>query len=376
MILVYITTLLICLVGALLKLKNKALQYIVLGLITHLMGRGALTLDTANYYNRYQRASGSSFEDKYEPGYFLLEKIGLFLGADYIQFRIVTVFISLLLINKLVNKVTEKKVFLFYFVYCLFFIFIDTVQLRSFISLSIVIYALNYLIYSTRFKKVIVYSFLVFLASTIHISSLAYLVFALIGLKNRKRLAKAVAFVSLISVVFIFIGGNNLGVVKVVINIISGDSSRLSAYGETSVKFGFLYPFTLQLISVFVVFVMSEFINKEYKSCLNSNSLTMKVINRKNVINVFLLINVISIVYFPLYMFHLQFIRLARGVLMINIMVLVLMFVKYERVKNEKIIVAVVVASLVLYWFFYTYVLSDHVDDIIIPFFQDATILN
>ncbi|NOG31680.1 hypothetical protein HLB35_07655 [Halomonas sp. TBZ9] len=157
---IYIVLLVVCIVGVKLNSKSYFLQFIIVCLITYLMGRGALTADTFYYHKGYVEAQSLSFLGFYEPGYLLLEKIGNALGLSYVEFRLMVVFFAWIAISVFLNKVLSRKVFLFYLFYCVFLIFIDTVQIRSFLAFSIVVYALKFLLFEKRLHVYVFFCFI------------------------------------------------------------------------------------------------------------------------------------------------------------------------------------------------------------------------
>ena len=78
-----------------------------------MIGRGAVTLDSVNYYLRYINVEYQTISDTYEIGYHLLQKFAHHLGFDFLTFRITVTFIALILMDFLVRKVTDNKTYLF-----------------------------------------------------------------------------------------------------------------------------------------------------------------------------------------------------------------------------------------------------------------------
>lgn len=376
-IVIYGITIFLCVLGMITKPKNNILQYVVLCLITFMMGRGAITYDTFNYLGLYSIANYVEFKDTYEPGYLLLSKVGIHFGLDYIQYRIATVFLALLLINRLVIKIAKRNSFYFYFLFCLITIFTETEQLRNFLAFSIVAYGLSYFIFSQKTKPTIIYITCVLLASTVHISSLAYLILLLVKFKERKNLIRLIVWSSLAICLGIFIGVVNIGVIQNILKSVSdGGDGRLDGYGLVKVNFGFLYAFVLNLLSLGLLYILSNSNKKEYNQYVirgnNRNDLEIK----GSIIEIVLLINLLAITYFPLYMFDLQFIRLSRNLLIVNLMTFSMFFFKHRYVKINSTFVFILSLLVVLFWFYYHFVVGEHIEDIIVPFFQEENILS
>lgn len=371
---IYIALIIMCVLGIALKSRNTIIQIAIIFIISYLAGRGANTLDTINYYISYQQAPFLSFMDTYEPGYLLLEKIGLFLNFDYIQFRIVLFFILLVILNKALKNITSKRVFFFYLFYSMYFIFIDTVQVRNFIAFSLVLYGLSFLIKKVDNKSIFKYVLYVMIASTIHISSLLYLVFLVLVLKNRKKIAAIIVSLSLIGCLFVFFEFININIVKNIISYISGGADRSSNYGESSVKLGFLIAFGLHIFSIFFMYLTVNNISKERKAHAINGSNDSFIIAKEHVAKTVSFINIIGIVYFPLYMFNLEFIRIARNIFMLNLIVYSLMFFKYRYINYQRSIIFSFTVILTILWFYYNFIYTELASEIITPFFDSYTI--
>jgi hypothetical protein len=338
--------------------------------IAYMMGRGAATLDTENYYLKYVEVKYSSLSNTYEPGYYLLQKLGYNLGFDFSEFKISITFISLLFMDVLVRKTTKNKVYFFYLMYLFFYIFIDTVQTRSFLSFSIVACGISFLFYSgIKYKKIIYIGF-IFLAASIHISAIAYLPFLLIDFKNEKLLIRAVVLITTFSCLLILMSGTDLGAFKVLIQYVTDNSNRVEHYGNNKVKLGFLYPIVMHFISLFFIYLcMSELYKYNDKEERHTSSEFLVY-----TANLMYKINMIAFLFFPLYMFNMQFIRLGRGVFLLNLIFFSLIIIN-SRVKEFRFLYSFCGALLLLCaLFYYTFILGGHIEDIIIPFFDNHTI--
>lgn len=376
-IIIYGFTIFLCIVGMLIKPKNNILQYVVLCFIAFMMGRGAITHDNLNYQILYSYAEFMDLKDTYEPGYLFLSKIGIYFDLDYIQYRTLIVFLSLLLMNRLVKKIAKRNSFYFYFLFCFMSIFIESEQLRSFIAFSIVAYGLSFFLFSQKKIPTIIYIICVILASTVHISSLAYLILLLVKFKNRKKLIRLIVWFSIIACFGIFTGILNIGFVKNILSSIAeGGDGRLDAYGSISVNLGFMYAFVLNILSLGLLYFLATNSSKEYRQYVirgyENNELKIK----NSILEFVILINLVSIIYFPLYMFDLQFIRLSRNILLINLMTFAMFFLRYRYVKINSALILTLSMIVISFWFYFHFVIGDHIEDIIIPFFQEENILS
>ena len=365
--LTYSLSIIICIIYLATNAKSFTLKLILFLFIAYLIGIDTQTPDTVNYYIRYSNVRYGSFSDTYEPGYYLIQAFSYNLGLSFVEFRVVFSFLALLLIDFLVKKVTSNKCYLFYFFYLCFYVFIDHEQYRNFLSFSIVIYGLSYLLYSEdQFRKVI-YIICVFVAASIHVSALAYLPLLLVDFKNDKLLMRSIVLVTSFSCVFILLTGGNLAVFKMLIQFAADGDSKVAAYGENKVQLGFLYPIVMHFISLLFIYLCLHGFDKVNVSKAADKSLYYST-------RLIFKINLVSFLFFPLYMFHLQFIRLGRGVFFINLILFSAIMLN-SKFKEFRFLYAFLGGGLLLISLFsYTYIIGDHVEDILIPFFDDMTV--
>ncbi|WP_074989252.1 EpsG family protein [Pseudoalteromonas lipolytica] len=353
-----------CIIGSVIEKQIPLFKILLLVLIAYLIGRAPETPDTYNYYFRYINAPFLVGEGSYEEGYDLLQRIGHVFSLDYIEFRYITSFLAIFLVDKVVNKLSVRASYLFLLFYCLFFIFIDTEQIRSYLAFCLVITGFYYLAFSEIKTRKIVFVCFVLAASTIHVSMFAYLPLLLISFKNKRLIVKCVAVVTLFSCIFIFMFGNNLGFIKSLMELATENSDRLSQYGASKVRFGFLYPVMAHVLSLSIVLYLNN-MRKESDS-----------IHFKNTVELMLIVNLISFIYFPLYMFNLQFFRLGRGIMMINFVFLSYLIVN-SSLKSHRFYFLIFGSFLIQFLlFYYTFFVGEHVEDIIVPFFNVKNIID
>src|SRR5699024_6560718 len=88
------------------------------------------------------------------------------------------------LVFSTINRYSPNIQFVYFF-YMLYPLFMDAVQMRNYLAFSLVAFSIRYLIEDFKYKRT-KYIIFVLLASTIHITSLMYLLLLLTTLKNRK----------------------------------------------------------------------------------------------------------------------------------------------------------------------------------------------
>ena len=75
-------------------------------------------------------------------------------------------------------------------------------------------------------------------------------------------------------------------------------------------------------------------------------------------------------------MFNLQFFRLGRGIMLINIMLFSYVIANSKVTEARWLYSLFGALILLLMLFYYTFFIGDHIEDIIFPFFNEDSILN
>ncbi|MBB1363383.1 EpsG family protein [Shewanella sp. SR44-4] len=363
----YFVSLFICVFGFFSNRDIPFFKFILFFIISYMMGRGAETPDTLNYFYRYLESPNQDFFASYEPGYAIIQKVGNYISLSYSEFRFTVSLISLFLINSFANKFSSKASYGFFLAYLSFYIFIDSEQFRSFFSFSVVLFGLGRILFDEKKINKVYFILSILLASTIHISSLAFLPLYLITFKNQRSINRLVAFFTVLTCMFIFVGGNNLAFIKSILLTVTDGSDRVSQYGESRVRFGFLFPVSLHFLALMFLYFC------HCKLKMKNVSLVQLEGNLGDIRKLFkyiVAINLVSFLYFPLYMFNLQFFRLGRSIMLIDIMFFCLLASNFKSISYINKLSWSAIFILCGSLFYYTYIMAGHVDSIIEPFFD------
>ena len=135
-------------------------------------------------YGQYVQRYGWGKDILVDFGFSFLCQFFLNFGFEYQGFKAVVSFICLLMIFRSINKLSPYSSF-GAALFLLFPFVIDVTQFRNFIAYSIVFYAIPFLFHEGR-NNVIKYVIIVLLASSIHATSLFYLLFVFSKIKLNK----------------------------------------------------------------------------------------------------------------------------------------------------------------------------------------------
>lgn len=163
----------------------------------------ALNTDNVDYYNyarAYDHILDSSTSDYFEVGFFLIMRLSKLLGLSYQWFLIAVATLSLLLMSKSISYFSNNQAFV-WLVYMIYPFFFDVVQYRSCFSFAICFYFLRYIVCDDKDVNIKKFIIGILLASIFHSSSIIYVCFLLIRIKNLKRMITLTVFVNVVLIV-------------------------------------------------------------------------------------------------------------------------------------------------------------------------------
>src|SRR5665648_248918 len=156
----------------------------LLTLMWILYGWNTGNADFINYNIEYNLNAVSSINYSQEIGFQLLCKLFYALGLEYNKFLIVISIVGLVLITSTVIRYTKNVAFVLA-MYFLFPFMDDVVQVRNFLAMSIIIFALRFLIEKKKWSRT-KYIIFVMIAFTFHYIALFYFLFLLTEVRNTK----------------------------------------------------------------------------------------------------------------------------------------------------------------------------------------------
>lgn len=179
------------------------------------------------YYNVYNRSFKAT-----EIGFYALVYICRVFNLGLFGLRGLTFIISIIFVNATLKK-TCKNRHLYLVLYMVFIFFINDIQLRNFISMSLMMYACTFLF--KKKKNLWKYCLFVAIATIFHTSAIFYFLFLLFELKERKSLLKIILCLSFFLEIVIYLNGKRIPFINIFLNyILSEGSDRLIQYFSSS----------------------------------------------------------------------------------------------------------------------------------------------
>lgn len=320
--------------------------------------------DMAEYIKSYEYPKTAL---NMEIGYQTLMKLGKFFGLDFFQFKAVITLICFALIYKAFPKYV-KNYNIIIILYLLFSVIADTERYRNFIATSIIIYALSIYFNSEEQNAKIKYLVLVLIASTIHNSVLAYLIFLIIDNRepNNKKI-KVITMITFVICIIILLNGNNIPFSNQIINITNNE--RIINYIKISgTNLGFLISFSLHGYIFFVIWITKKYLQK-------NDIIGNITADEKKYFNSIYDMNKLMFVFFPLNMFQLVFSRLLSSMLILDYIYFSIVY-SYLPNKRKKTMYLILIMTVPVMWTIAEFFVKLDLERVFVPFFTRNFILH
>lgn len=297
--------------------------------------------DYNNYVKMYEQAQPTFFSIKStEFGFITLLFFAKTLGFTYQFFIFFIASICFLLISKTIFSNSPEPISVFYF-WFLFPFLLDAVQIRNFIAMSIVIFAISFLLENKK-NALFKYIVLILIAMSFHMLASFFLIFILY--KKRNLIPYIVL---IICCVFIF-----YYIIKHYIQ-----SAKFSFYFfNNSTILGFLIPATIHII----ILLLNNFLFKK-----NSFKYSSKELQYFQVCNQ---IGKLSCTFIPFYYINSQFIRLFRNII---ILFYIAFSIHFRYLKPAKRILFFLLFLGCILFLLYVYVIKDNYISVIQAVFKN-----
>lgn len=181
------------------KKNNKIISFLLIFLVLILMGGVTNNPDYLNYQYIYDYNIPGL-----ELGFSMLMDSARSLGFSYNVFRLIVIFVSLLFVNKFLNNLNVKKD-LYWIIYIPYLMILDSIQIRNFLMISLVLFGLKYLIENNNLKNNVIFLVIVIISSSIQKLGLFYLLFPffLFFLRKGKHIFVYIFIIFFFSILFV-----------------------------------------------------------------------------------------------------------------------------------------------------------------------------
>lgn len=314
----------ICLFFGSHKVRSKKTRYLYLedvfclGFLIVLMGCRSNGPDWDVYSWIY---NSQLFKKDIGFGYFVL--LCKKLNFSLYQMRLFIAFVGISLIYCTARKYLDRKyIKWFYLIYVICPFFLDGIQLRNFIGMALLVFAVPFLV-NGGWKGEMIYLILVILASLMQKTFLIYIPLVFINLVSEDKFLRYLGFFVLIFFIILGLNKNLVAYFEALLLRLFADSlDGVSGFLTEMTNWGWLFSWVSTALSIFTTGIIKE-----------SFRLSDDVAGKRFVEGVYL-INLYTTIALPLYVMSTNFYRIGRNVQVLNIVVFCLYF---QNVKNKQI---------------------------------------
>lgn len=327
-----------------------------------LVGGNSDNADYLTYVWTYQGSSDFTWDRFGYWAYYLTIAFCRNLGLDFVSYRLIMYGIGFLFLFLFMRKIIGWSP-LFLFFYFIFPMGIDATQMKNFVAMTILAYAFTFLCSSSK-KGNIFYYLLVLLASGFHVAFLIFLPVPFFRRALSIRYFSVIFWTIVLSMIVLLSTGPGNTAFMTFLGTITPDDlmDKQALYLNQSVRFGYI----IFLIANILIAVGLRYVWK-----VASQSLTA-TITEKNFIHLAYICSLYSFLFFPFYMFTLEFARFFRDLFPIFhaaiVIALNVMCPKYLTITVRQILL--LGCYLILLFYMGIFVIYNVFDSTVIPLFQ------
>lgn len=305
--------------------------------------------DLSNYMIYYEEVKMNVItfsNDLREPGYFFINLIFAKLGFSYHYFMAVVTLICYLLIFSTIRKYTNNYNCIL-LLYCIHLFIFDIIQIRNFISVSLFIFAIRFLI-KDNIKNRVKYTLIICIASTIHTTSLFFLLALLIKDNKQNHLIKFIAIFSILGCIIVFFNGNKIPFISAIMeNMLRGTVRGRYLTVEVPIRY-ILTLFTLQVLNFTMLYLCKRNMDIAYDYISDNKNLDII-----KFVNVIFWINALSFMFLPFCMQSINFYRLMRNNNILNFTCVAITNGYFNKRDKRKLIFNTFCILAVIAWYMY-----------------------
>lgn len=313
-------------------------------------------VDTIVYTNMFRSFStDSNIFASSDPLYHLFCYGAGVIGWDFNTMNIILTIFALVLYYISIQRLT-KKVGIAGSLLLIYPFVENIIQKRNFLASAFVIFAFSYL-FSDKKNRKLIFTIFIFIAAQIHSSAYIYIIFLFLQDIETRKLKKIIKFVLPIAFISIPIMPKIAGI------LFSASKVNLYFYQLKTSLFDAVCWIVLQLIFTLIIAKMHK---------QNSSVLTEE--DRKLEDRIYKM-NLISLLFLPLYYYEATFVRIYRNLLVFNY-ILVANRQSRKTSKNNIILTTGWVGYLIVVYLMIYVITGVGYDTLVIPSFENNIIFN
>jgi hypothetical protein len=352
----YVLSIVLAILNSLFAFGKKNSKILTILLIVFLWILYWGNLQNPDYFNYLRSYNNAKYIDELnlsifflEYGFIILQRLISYFNIDYTGFLMIISAIGLILIYITVTRFTKNTNYVFLLYFFMPF-FLDVVQIRNFLAMSIMIFSIRFLFNGRKVDK-IKFIITILFAASIHLSAIVYLPMIFICKSNKKNIVKSIVIVSILFSLIILINNNIIIIMgNLIYNIVH--TRQIKYWFEVQTRYGYLLFFGIQLMNFLMISIAKNIVLRNQKYSLKfQNSLACEENEKYKFVELAYWINVYAFAFFPLYILATIFTRLMRNLLILNYIAFSLTNESFKKDDSKRILfnLKVVIYVLILF---------------------------
>lgn len=310
-------------------------------------------------------------------GFGILVQLFKTFELDYYALKMFVTIVGFILINHTLKKYLKdyKYFFVLYLIYPFFF---DVVQVRNFFAMSIMIFAIPFLLEHSK-KGNIKYVISILIAASMQKTALVYLPIVFIKKmdmhKYLKTFFKIIILISIgIAICRPLLNAFVIFLITNISDVLVGIESKLSV----QTNFGWILQWAIQITNYGLIYTCKKYIDEEADKNLNN----LEIMKMQNYIHLVYNVNYYMFIFLPLYILTPTFSRIMRNILILNYIVYAYfeqsIYLNENNLYKKRYInltTLVFIFNLIFYVFQYIYSQSGYFSEMVIPILTENWIL-
>ena len=349
---------------------SKMISVISLVLLSIVIYNAQKYADIINYERYFIGTLTKTYVSR-EIGFFYITKFVQLFTTDYNTYRTVLFCFGLLIMCCTAFRYGDN-ISLFLIAYASYFYFLDGIQIRNFLSISIVAYSMKWILQEEK-ESIFKYITGIVIASTIHSMFIIYALFILvkydyINKLNGKDYKKVITELAVLLSVLMFIAFRYSSIIQVLIMSFGSNfadiSERIAAYFSTSTHLGWVLPSVLYILNLVLLAYAKKALEND-SAIITSRRLhyhkktiilSEDILFDKSILDRLLFMNIIGLFFIPLCIVNLTFYRIGKNLALIDFTFFPQIY-KYLSVvdRNKAILFMIGLIIAIIGWRFFDY---------------------
>lgn len=325
----------------LLRIQSKIVAGLTLVFIGILFVGESTNPDLINYIRYYNNAPYSEYSltNGIEVGFLFICKLGNTFGMDFFQLKFWIFILCSILVWRTLKKycLNYNLLLAFYMTYAMF---LDIVQIRNFIALSLFIFAFPYLMHKRR--GILKYTIIIIVAALFHSSAILYLIFLIVCFENRRVIIGTCITISIVFVILVIANNNNIPFAQHLLEYTDG--ARVQRYLSLKINWGYLFVIFLQTLNFIMVFFARKFLLM--KESIKNDPIKL------GFVNTLYYVNCLIFVLTPLFIISIHFYRIPRNMLILNLVLICMTNQTFKGGDVRRLLMLILVIINVSSWYF------------------------